>query len=64
MGLALRPLLDQHLPVKAVSITIVVGLLVYLAMASAWTDWALVFASVQDLTPTVWLQVVALAFLS
>jgi uncharacterized membrane protein YbhN (UPF0104 family) len=52
------------MPVKAVSITIVLGLLVYLAMASAWTDWATVMATVQDLTPTVWLQVGALALLS
>lgn len=55
---------EHRLPLKTVSITIVVGLLVYWAAVLLWTDWASVRGLVGCLSWVVRLQVGALAFLN
>jgi len=55
---------QHHLPTKTISFTIAGGLLIYLAMTLAWTEWNVMLDLVQDMPTSVWLQLGLLAFFS
>ena len=56
--------LEHRLPIKTISLTLLLGLGLYLVLVSVLTDWASVWRLVRGVSVGVWLQVVALALFS